>query len=398
MKNLIIATCLLIGGVLPRLVSAETIPYSNSFETVGIGASITADATYSNYWFGNGQVSAIVTNLDYSNNFNTPYIGLPIAGAPQTKVLSFTDGLLTNTVDGAGQSMVYLDLMVQPTLQATDDLQTASVTGSQFAVAFTTNGVAVWHGIQTIDWATYTQKWSILNSAFSSTVSSGKWCRLTITLNYHGLPDFLDLGVNFNPMFQVKIDGQPLTSPYGYINADRASGTNGSWLSMASVTPSAMTALILNGNGMLDDLVVNSSPIPDYVTPTNFIPYGWLTFMGVVTNGASPSEMNAAEFGDNDGDGMLNWQEYIAGTDPTNSASKFMIVSQVVSNGFPHISWLSSVNARAPYRIESSTNLSSGNWRDESSTWATNGPAGTNVWTPFVAPTNNASFYRLQIR
>jgi len=397
MKNLI-KIFMLAACAMPSVLLAETIPYSNTFETANFyGESIFANSSYSNTWTSDGQATAIITNIVYSNSLNTVFIPYPIdpAVAPHASVLSFTDGTLTNAADGTGQPLVYVDLMVQPTLQATEDLASASaLAGSQFAVAFTTNGVAVWHGVQSTDWVTDTQRWDVLNAPSGSTpVSSGKWCRLTISLNYQ--IDYDGFG-SYNPMFQVKIDGQPLTSPFGYVGPSRTNATNGSWLPMTSFAYAQMSALILKGNGKIDDLVVNTSSTTDYVTPTNFVPYGWLTFTGVVTNGAPESVLNAAEYGDADGDGMLNWQEFIAGTDPTNSASKFMIVSQVVSNGKPYVSWLSSVNARAPYRIESSTNLSNGTWVDQAATTA-NG-TGTNVWAPPTAPTNRATFYRLQIR
>jgi hypothetical protein len=112
--------------------------------------------------------------------------------------------------------------------------------------------------------------------------------------------------------------------------------------------------------------------------------------MGVDTS----SGMGEAEVGDDDNDGMKNWEEYIAGTHPTNAASKFIIVSQIISNGKPQISWLGT--AISPYTIESSTNLIETNWVNEALSSATG--SGTNMWEPATSPTNSVKFYRVQIK
>ena len=60
------------------------------------------------------------------------------------------------------------------------------------------------------------------------------------------------------------------------------------------------------------------------------MPNGWKQAHGL--NPLSNSGNDGAA-GDPDGDGMNNLQEYLAGTDPQNAASKFQIVSVVKTNG-----------------------------------------------------------------
>jgi len=52
-------------------------------------------------------------------------------------------------------------------------------------------------------------------------------------------------------------------------------------------------------------------------------PQAWLTQYNLTEGGLTFDEAEAL---DSDGDSFFNWQEFIAGTDPTNSASAFRIV------------------------------------------------------------------------
>ncbi len=57
------------------------------------------------------------------------------------------------------------------------------------------------------------------------------------------------------------------------------------------------------------------------------IPDEWEIRYGFSTNNIADRLL------DSDGDGMLNWQEYIAGTDPTNALSSLKLASTISSNG-----------------------------------------------------------------
>src|SRR5262249_7639306 len=80
--------------------------------------------------------------------------------------------------------------------------------------------------------------------------------------------------------------------------------------------------------------------------------HAWLASYGLPTHGS-------ADYLDSDGDGLNNWQEYLAGTNPTNAASAFKITSaQMVSRTQFALRW-SSVSNRL-YDVTRATNLNQG--------------------------------------
>lgn len=76
---------------------------------------------------------------------------------------------------------------------------------------------------------------------------------------------------------------------------------------------------------------------------TNGTPIWWLASHGLATN-------DAGALADNDGDKCYNWQEYIAGTDPTNSNSRFEIRS--VTGGTAGVTVSFSAAGNRSYDIE----------------------------------------------
>lgn len=63
---------------------------------------------------------------------------------------------------------------------------------------------------------------------------------------------------------------------------------------------------------------------------------------------------------DSDGDGMLNWQEYQAGTNPTNAASNLRINDFALSNGIVQMQFQAVSNKT--YAIQHSPAISDANW------------------------------------
>lgn len=126
---------------------------------------------------------------------------------------------------------------------------------------------------------------------------------------------------------------------------------------------------------------------------------GNYTFVDSNTNGL-PDEWELAMFGaldsqrnqttDTDGDGVSDWAEFVAGTNPNDPPQAFQIIATRMPNGAIQLSWPSISNR--VYRVEASTNLMS--WAAISD-WIT--ASGTN--TTFTLPATNGApqFFRVEI-
>jgi len=87
----------------------------------------------------------------------------------------------------------------------------------------------------------------------------------------------------------------------------------------------------------------------EFQAPTSLLSYAWLQQYGLPTDGS-------ADYTDPDGDGLKNWQEWRAGTDPTNPLSVLRLMTPVLDPSGVTVGWQSV--ATRTYFLERSTNLS----------------------------------------
>jgi len=114
---------------------------------------------------------------------------------------------------------------------------------------------------------------------------------------------------------------------------------------------------------------------------------GWLQQYSLPTDGSADSI-------DSDGDGLNNWQEWIAGTDPTNADSALRLYTPTNSASGITVSW-PSVNTRM-YFLQRSTNLDA---QPPFFPLATNlaGQTGTTTYEDTNAVGAGPFFYRLGV-
>jgi hypothetical protein len=86
----------------------------------------------------------------------------------------------------------------------------------------------------------------------------------------------------------------------------------------------------------------------EFQTPRSFISYAWLLQYNFPTDGS-------ADFTDPDHDGMNNWQEWVAGTNPTNALSALRVLSAFSTGPNIIVTWQSV--AGTSYFVERATSM-----------------------------------------
>jgi hypothetical protein len=196
--------------------------------------------------------------------------------------------------------------------------------------------------------------------------------------------------------------------------AGRLSVWFGSNLVTATITDDAhISAVVPSGSGTVDVRVqsglTNGNSSANYTRPiwgyglsaTSSVArftfqsldpfHSWLASYGLASDGS-------ADYVDSDGDGMNNWQEYMAGTNPTNASSVFKITTSQVTPGFQFILRWSSVSNRL-YDVSRAINLSAGTGAFVNIAIGTNLPATPplNSWTDSLSGAISPGFYRVRV-
>jgi PKD repeat protein len=126
----------------------------------------------------------------------------------------------------------------------------------------------------------------------------------------------------------------------------------------------------------------------EFQSPQSLISYAWLQQFGLPTDGS-------ADFVDTDSDGMNNWQEWIAGTDPINPSSVLRMFNATVNVSNIVVQW-QSVSGRK-YFVQRATNLAA---QPAFLTIVTNLTAvsGTNTYTDRPPGIFGPNFYRVGVQ
>jgi hypothetical protein len=119
-------------------------------------------------------------------------------------------------------------------------------------------------------------------------------------------------------------------------------------------------------------------------------PDWWLAAHGL-TNKA----FNLSALDDDDHDGLDNWQEYQAGTDPTNAFSSFQIIGQGQDHGSNYVLWTGGgCTDLPPFSILRRTNIWQTSW-DLAESIPRSPVSLTNIWYDPLSPP--AAFYRIEV-
>ena len=126
----------------------------------------------------------------------------------------------------------------------------------------------------------------------------------------------------------------------------------------------------------------------EFQDPVSAISYAWLQQYGLPTDGT-------ADYLDTDHDGMNNWQEWMAGTVPTNAQSVLRLVNLTRTNSQATVTWQSVGNRT--YALERRVNLGA---HSGFMTLATNipGQAETTTYTDTNAVITGLTCYRVAVQ
>jgi len=120
------------------------------------------------------------------------------------------------------------------------------------------------------------------------------------------------------------------------------------------------------------------------------VPYAWMDSYGF--------NYTTDQFGDFDNDGLLNWEEYVAGTHPKNSNSVFRVLDVYFGGASNRVTFMGGGVAGATNNFtmlrntNNLPNVTAGNWERLDENKIPRAPSGTNVWWDAAPPARPAYY------
>ncbi|NLC80461.1 MAG: InlB B-repeat-containing protein, partial [Lentisphaerae bacterium] len=174
-----------------------------------------------------------------------------------------------------------------------------------------------------------------------------------------------DMGVTFDPRGGTVPVPASKTVTFGQVYGSLATTTRTGYYGFAGwYTNAACTGAVVTDSttvGIAGDhslfakwveQATSWGPVP--------VPYSWLAQYPVLMSMAG-GNFEIAALSDADLDGMITWQEYVAGSVPTDNASVFRAGIDVIG-GEPQVSWTPDLGAARVYTVDGKTNLTDTVW------------------------------------
>lgn len=330
------------------------------------------------YWFWVKATNAVATSAA-----GTPDSGWINLMAPAS--ISASDAAFTNRIE-----VNWAAAMGATGYQVWRSLTDSTGTAAQIGTSATTNysDYAVGFGTNYYYWVKATNSLSI--SVFSGSdvgtvmEAAAPVVVLIPSVDAHGS---IAPSTNISVLLGGTTNFLITASEYYYVAGVRTNGSTAVSGNLGSSYNFIYSNISVNVSGTVHGVI---API----LTANNIPYYWLAQYGLTNGGLTFEE---ASTNDSDHDAMSAGDEFVAGTDPTNSASSFKIVYRAKLNGSNVVKWLGGTSGGAmtnPYEVLFRSSFITG------STWISTGFVGrvevTNTWMGPVPTNPPAFFYRIK--